>query len=271
MSARRKTSRSRSMKKHFGLRALITITVIAFSLGVLAGATLPWLFAPSEIAPSENIWLAENVQKASVKIAAVSSDGSGVISNLTVEISSGAGRVLVDTRPLIGFDFQYAGITAVKVAAKITGYTLDEDGEGLKGANVLFTVSTQTGENVEIQAVDGPSAGAATTVATIAALENKTVKDNVIITGTINDDGSIGPVGGILEKAQAANGAGAELFLVPHGQSVVTMYKVVQHAGPFQWYEPVNVDLNEYAENAGWGIRIQEVSTIENAMELMLE
>jgi len=48
------------------------------------------------------------------------------------------------------------------------------------------------------------------------------------------------------------------------------MYReVVQHAGPFRWvtYEPVTVDLNEYSENAGRGIRIQEVSTIENAME----
>jgi len=81
-------------------------------------------------------------------------------------------------------------------------------------------------------------------------------------------------VGGVFEKAQAASQAGVKLFLVPYVQSVVTMYwEVIQHAGPFQWvtYEPVTVDLNEYSENAGWGIRIQEVSTIENAMEPMLE
>lgn len=81
-------------------------------------------------------------------------------------------------------------------------------------------------------------------------------------------------MGGVFEKAQAASQAGAKLFLVPHGQSVVTMYReVVQHVGPFQWvtYEPVTVDFNEYAENIGWDIRIQEVSTIEDAMELMLE
>jgi uncharacterized protein len=269
MGARRK-------KFRFGFGAIIAITVVAFSLGALAGVALSRLFVPGEnFATSENIWLAENLREASVKIAAVSSDGStGVVSNLTVEITPGTGRVLVDTHPLIGFDFQYAGITAVKVASGLTGYALDDDGEGLKGANVLFTVSTQSGESVEVQAVDGPSAGAATTVATIAALENKKVKENVIMTGTINDDGSIGPVGGIFEKAKAANDAGAELFLVPHGQSVLTMYReVIQQRGPFRWvtYEPVIVDLNEYAENAGWGIRIQEVSAIGDAMELMLE
>jgi uncharacterized protein len=180
----------------------------------------------------------------------------------------------VDTHTLVGFDFQYSDRTAVKVAARLTGYPLDEDGEGLKGVDVLFIVAPQSLENVQIQAVDGPSAGAATTVATVAALENKTVKENVIITGTINEDGSIGPVGGIFAKAQAANEAGAELFLVPPGQSVQTLYReVVRWRGPFKWvtYEPVTVDLNEYAENAGWNLRIQEVSTIEEALGLMLE
>jgi uncharacterized protein len=259
----------RRKKFRAGPEILIAVAAVAFSLGVVAGALLPPLFASSG-----NIWMSENVQRASVKLVAVREDGEGVVSSLTVEIGPGAGKIMVDTHPLIGFDFQYAGITAVKVASSLTGYALDDDGEGLKGTNVLFTVSTQTGESVEIQAVDGPSAGAATAVATIAALENKKVKENVIMTGTINEDGSIGTVGGVFEKAKAANDAGAELFLVPQGQSVVTMYReVVQQRGPFRFvtYEPVNVDLNEYAENAGWSIRIQEVSTIENALELMLE
>jgi uncharacterized protein len=129
-----------------------------------------------------------------------------------------------------------------------------------------------TEESVEIQAIDGPSAGAATTVATIAALMDKIVKKNVIITGTINEDGSIGPVGGIFQKAQAASEAGAELFFVPDGQSVLTMYReVVRKRGSFQFvtYEPVIVDLNKYSENLGWGIQVREVSTIEEAVNLM--
>jgi uncharacterized protein len=189
-------------------------------------------------------------------------------------VSPGEGRILVDTHPLIGFDFQYAERIAVKVASAITGIELDSDGIGLKGADVLFVVSVPTGGSVEVQAIDGPSAGAATTLATIAAIENRTVRGDVVITGTIREDGSIGPVGGIFEKAQAANDAGARLFLVPSGQSVVTMYReVVREVGPFRWvtYEPVRVDLNEYAENAGWNIRIQEVSTIEDALNLMLQ
>ena len=267
-----KTSRARSIaarkrKRGFRLGALALIMTAVFFLGLFAGTLLP-----SAEFPEGLIWSAENVREVSVNIAAVRSDGVGVISRLTVEIMPGAGRVLVDTHPLVGFDFQHADRTAVKVASNLTGYALDDDGEGLEGADVLFLITTLTEESVEIQAIDGPSAGAATTVATIAALNNKIVKRDVIITGTINEDGSIGPVGGIFQKALAASEAGAELFLVPNGQSVLTMYRqVVQQKGPFQriTYEPVMVDLNEYSENAGWGIQIREVFTIEEAVNLM--
>lgn len=255
----------------FRAAALILVVMLAFSLGFITGVAFP-LLSVEPVYPGV-VWYAENVRTASANIAAVSADGKGLITTLTVEISPGIGRILVHTHPLVGFDFQYAHRTAVNVASILTGYALDDDGEGLKGADVLFSVSTRAGEAIEIQAIDGPSAGAAATVATVAALENKRVKEDVIITGTINPDGSVGPVGGIFEKASAVNELGAELFLVPYGQSVLTMYvEVVKQRGPFQWvtYEPVIVDLNEYAEEQGWGLEIREVSTIEEAIDLML-
>lgn len=57
-------------------------------------------------------------------------------------------------------------------------------------------------------------------------------------------------------------------------QSVVTMYReVIREVGPFRWvtYEPIQVDLEEYVENAGWSIQFQEVSTVQEAENLMLE
>ena len=62
-------------------------------------------------------------------------------------------------------------------------------------------------------------AGGALTVATIAALLNQTVKEGVVMTGTINEDGTIGSVGGVLKKAKAAKEIGAIVVLVPKGQS----------------------------------------------------
>jgi predicted S18 family serine protease len=42
------------------------------------------------------------------------------------------------------------------------------------------------------------------TLATIAAIENRSVPQNIAVTGKILSDSSIGRVGGILEKAEAA-------------------------------------------------------------------
>ena len=54
------------------------------------------------------------------------------------------------------------------------------------------------------------------------------------MTGTINPDGGIGPVGGIPHKLDAAAQQGASLFIVPEGQTnvMITESKVI-HKGPF--------------------------------------
>lgn len=258
------------------MHTLISIVAAAFLVGAFFGISASKLLSErgqTTSGETGQFWTT-GTQIASTKIAAVTSDGStGIICDLTVEISLGEGRILVDTYPLIGFDFQSAQRTAVEVASIVAGFELDSDG-GLKGADVLFVVSASTGGSVEVQSIDGPSAGAATTVAIIAAIENRAVRKDVIMTGTIQENGSIGQVGSVLEKAKAANDAGARLFLVPSGQSVVTMYREVVHqVGPFRrvTYEPIRIDLNEYAENAGWSIDIQEVSTIQEVENLMLD
>jgi uncharacterized protein len=56
----------------------------------------------------------------------------------------------------------------------------------------------------------------------MAVLQNESLKEDVVITGTVNADGTIGQVGGILEKAQAAKDIGASLLLVPIGQGTQT-------------------------------------------------
>lgn len=239
--------------------------VLAFVLGVWLAEIWPALARPKP-------WSAENVQHASVQISAVRSDGPGVICDLMVSVvPNGNGSILVDTYPLQGFDFQYSHWIAVEVAAARANVTLDDDGVGLKGADVIFKVTTPDWMEVEVHAIDGPSAGAAAAVATIAALENRRVHNDVMITGTIRRDGRIGSVSGILEKAEAASKAGASLFLVPRGQSVVTTYRFVEIWRGFYTLRPETIDLNRYAESQGWNMRIREVSTIDEALRLMLE
>jgi len=72
-------------------------------------------------------------------------------------------------------------------------------------------VTIDTGE------VGGPSAGLAFTLTILDELSpgDLTGGKKVAVTGTIELDGTVGPVGGVEQKAVAASRAGAELFLVP--------------------------------------------------------
>jgi PDZ domain-containing protein len=65
--------------------------------------------------------------------------------------------------------------------------------------------------------VGGPSAGLAFTLAILDRLTpgRLTGDDRVAVTGTIELDGSVGPVGGVDHKTEAAIREGAKLFLVP--------------------------------------------------------
>jgi hypothetical protein len=66
--------------------------------------------------------------------------------------------------------------------------------------------------------IDGPSAGALMTIATIAALMGDELDSEVTMTGTINPDYTIGPVGGIPQKLEGAAAAGKKTVLVPLGE-----------------------------------------------------
>jgi hypothetical protein len=97
---------------------------------------------------------------------------------------------------------------------------------------------------------DGPSAGGVFTVGLIAALTGDRIRKGVAMTGTIEPDGRIGPVGAIPDKLRAAAREGYRTVLIPQGQL----------------YEP-RWDLPSLA--AMLNLSIQEVSTIEEAYEQM--
>lgn len=73
--------------------------------------------------------------------------------------------------------------------------------------------------DVEIDSgkVGGPSAGLAFTLAILDRVTpgDLTGPSPVAVTGTIELDGSVGPVGGVVQKTEAAVEAGATLFMVP--------------------------------------------------------
>ena len=68
-----------------------------------------------------------------------------------------------------------------------------------------------------LQDIGGPSAGMMFTLAVIDKLstEDLTGGTTVAGTGTIGEDGQVGPIGGIVHKVRASRDAGAQLFLSP--------------------------------------------------------
>jgi hypothetical protein len=65
--------------------------------------------------------------------------------------------------------------------------------------------------------IDGPSAGMLMTVSTLSAMLGQPMQPGVSMTGTINPDGSIGPVSGIYHKLAGAKAKGLRKILIPGG------------------------------------------------------
>ena len=139
-----------------------------------------------------------------INMAAVVSENEGGIFVLHVEVRPGNGSVFTSITPRIGFSTQESEQAAVD-------YAFSQSGVPRKECDVFFSMRGNFGGN----RIDGPSAGGAMSIAVEAALANRTIRRDVVMTGTISQDGEVGEVGGIIEKALAAKGNGAKYILVP--------------------------------------------------------
>ena len=187
----------------------------------------------------------------------------GVVMDASVEIRPGEGGVYVKTNPYIGIDLQSSLNNAISAVESLTG-------KPLTGFDVFVTIRAQ--EEVEI--VDGPSAGAPLAIAILASVEGKAVRQDVMATGVIYPDGTIGRVGGVPEKAQAAAEMGAKVFAVPPGQSnVVIMIPITKEIAPGFFvtrYEEKVVSLEQYLKENGYDLEVVEVSSLKELADLMI-
>ncbi|NJD77096.1 MAG: ATP-dependent protease [Candidatus Methanoperedens sp.] len=182
----------------------------------------------------------------------------GSLINMSVEIRPGEGRVLVQTKPLMGTVFQDTANTAVYVAQNKTGMQLS-------GSDVIFSIESQK----ELPSVDGPSAGALMTLLVISALEKKEVKNDVTLTGTIDQYGHVGAIGGVIEKAKAAKEGGKTLFLLSRENNELVQYKETRRniAGMTIIQQvPETIDARQYVE-ANVGIKIEYVDNIDDVLK----
>ena len=178
-------------------RHLDAYHILTFILGIVVGfAAIQY---PVINGTSTLSTLPQESMHSSAYVVAVTGDSKGLVGSVDVEINPGRGRVLMDTNPFLEPDTQYSAETAAAIAEQYTGKSLDD-------RDVIYSF------DIDGQVLGGPSAGAAMAIATIAAIEGKDVRSDVAVTGTIEEDGSIGFVGGVLEKLQASSEKGVKLF-----------------------------------------------------------
>jgi predicted S18 family serine protease len=136
-------------------------------------------------------------------VPAVIGEG-GELVNASLRIIPGSGQVYLGALPHTAADTQLSATEAILFAKSISNEPC-EDCDFL-----LMFDNEQSGGRIE-----GPSAGLAMSVLAYSLLENKSLRDDVVITGSVASSGQVGSVGGISEKAKAAGLSGARYFITP--------------------------------------------------------
>jgi|GEM_PF-712239 len=186
------------------------------------------------------------LQTGTIKIFAVTEDHKGMAAELVMYTIPGTGKAaFITSNSLVGKDTQTTGNIALQLAQKATGVKLTDK-------DFIFDIRANASE------VDGPSAGAAMALLSYSMFSEKPLQAGVAVTGTINSDGSIGMVGGVGPKAQAAAKAGVKLFMIPTGEAVT---EVDKDGNGFL----DTVNLLEFGPKE-LGMKVVEVSTIEQAI-----
>ncbi len=183
----------------------VLVLVIVYAMAFVSGFILGGYFVVSH-----------SYRSATVYAAAVISGGEGgTLATITATVRPGHGRIFLTVTPQAELDTQESAQIAAEVAARLAGVPMNF-------VDVDFSINAPTA------IVGGPSAGAAMTVAAYGALTGKQPRKDVVVTGEIRPDGSIGPVGGLVDKLEACAQHGIKYFLIPAGERYVRVAQPVQ-------------------------------------------
>ena len=133
-------------------------------------------------------------------IPAVVGDSGGLV-EVTMTAATGPGNVYVTVAPNVGISTQQSIEIAINYAKAMTNATT---------CDVYVNFVDKNGE-----LIDGPSGGAAFGVMAYVLFNGGELRNDTIITGTIDRFGNVGPVGGLYEKANGAANIGARYFITP--------------------------------------------------------
>lgn len=134
---------------------------------------------------------------------------------------------------------------------------IEETGQPGIGINLVTRSQVETAPSVSIQAgnIGGPSAGLLFALEVYSQITREPVNDLKIAgTGTINDQGEVGRVGGIDKKVVAADREGADIFFVPDDfieDDLLMTYPTLQSnfQTAVETAESINTDMEIVAVN----------------------
>lgn len=257
------TKRHENEKSSFLLKGPWMIFQIVGLLVLFTNPTIIAISAPGNIYSDQLSLDYRNITVYAPAVGQTSQGYVGVISTITVTIqSNGSGRVFVDTLPLTQIDMQGSARLAVQVAIS---YVSRDKNCLVNPATFDYFFVVRTDSPI----IGGPSAGGIMTAAVIALLENWNMDNQTVMTGMINPDGSIGPIGGIIYKIDAAHSVGATRFLIPKGQDTYT--EQVYETTTTSWGQQiisrtVTRIVSDYAMNQ-YGMEVIEVTDMNEVIE----
>ncbi len=164
-------------------------------------------------------------------------NNTGSLTTITLTITNGNGTVSFTNSSMVANDTKASAYAAAQYASSYTGHSFTD-------YNFSYSVH-DNGNNVS-----GPSAGAAMTLLTVSAFENKPLRNDFTITGTIGPGGEIGQIGGALDKISAAKAAGLDLVLVPWA-APGTVEEGVYYIAQSEYHIPI-VEVANISQAAGW-------------------
>lgn len=175
------------------------------------------------------------VNKRDYGILAVDENDKGHLIPLEIILKEGNGNLFINVAK-VRYDetLQSSAQTAIHVARDVSKTSL---------VNKDILINIIAPSEAPNLIISGGSAGGAIALTAIALMEGRTLRSDVLMTGTINEDHTIGQIGAARAKAFAAKDNGATIFLVPDGQK---------------------------SEVGEVGIDVEEVKTIEDAVRFAI-
>ncbi len=194
------------------LTLVLLSAVLALQLAAAQGTAMPFVGTASIMAP------------------AVTVNNTGALTNISVVVRNGIGMVKIIGPRSVAGDTNASAINASFSAAQYLNLPQD-------AYNFTYTIADYN------ESVSGPSAGTAMTLLAISAISGRPLLHDFTVTGTIYN-GSIGPIGGVYDKASAAAAHNLRFMMVPvaaPGSEENMLYYLIQGRFHIPMIEVANI------------------------------